>query len=91
MLLEAGLNNIACKDADFARLLGKKTGPFTKALGRCKSEPTPADGKFVMLIEESVAKYRADLPSLKRDIEKLKLDKEAASDVGLNPWPCLIH
>ena len=77
LLVEANMDNIACKYADFARLLGKQTGPLTKALGRSSSEPTPADGKMVMEIEERVAKYRADLPSLKHALEKLKLEKAA--------------
>ena len=69
---EAGMSNISFSDTNFAALLGKKCCVLTKALQRSKVEHTAADGKFVILIEERVAKYRSDLALLKRDLETMR-------------------
>ena len=74
---EASAQNITLSDTCFAALLGKTTGVLSKALGRCKSEPTAGDGKLVMVIDDKVASYRADLTSLAADIKRIELEKEA--------------
>ena len=50
----------------------------------CRLEPTPSNGSFVMEIEARIAKYKADLPSLKRD---LQAHKDLKADVRL----CVAH
>ena len=82
----AGVQNIIFSDADFAKLIGKSGGLFCKALEKCKSERTQLDGKLVAQIEERIAKYMADLASLKADLEKqlsVKAEQMAAASAAV--------
>ena len=75
---EAQVQGITFSDTKFAALMGKQCCTLTKALERppkqasTRQEPTPADGKFVMEIEEKIRTYRADLPLLKRDLQNIE-------------------
>jgi len=73
---EANVQGITFSDTKFADMCKLKCPGFLKALDRVSSSPTPTDGKTVMMLEERIAAYRADLPALKRDLEKAAAEKE---------------
>ena len=66
-------------DCQFARLVPCKPGSLTKALGKCKSEGTPSDGKQLDKIEEKVDYYRGDLEKLVSDLKELDNKDQAAA------------
>ena len=69
---EANVQGITFSDTKFADMCKLKC----PALDRVSSSPTPTDSKTVMMLEERIAAYRADLPALKRDLEKAAAEKE---------------
>jgi len=73
----ASANGVVFSDNQFAALLGKNnSGPLSKSLGRCRMEPPPQDGKFVMKIEEAIARYSVDFALLKDDLAKQSAAKQ---------------
>ena len=68
---EASVEGTALSDTAFAAVCGLTCSTFSKAMARVASVPTPADGGIVAKLEKRIAGYRADLASLKRDLDGL--------------------
>ena len=80
----AATENITFSDTAFAKIVlnAKDAGPLSKALDRCKTEPSPGDGKHVAKIEEAIKKYKENLAMLQTDVGMYEAEKAAAKV----PW-----
>jgi hypothetical protein len=75
--MEASAQGIGLTESKLAGLCGIKSSNLSKALGRVPSSPSPLDGTTVAMLEQRIAKYRADLDTLKRDL----IEAAAASSI----------
>tara|TARA_B110000046_G_C12972453_1_gene389552 strand:+ start:218 stop:922 length:705 start_codon:yes stop_codon:yes gene_type:complete len=85
--MEASIAGIALSDTKFAGICGLTCAAFSKALGRVKSSPTPSDGNAVMKLESRMIAYRADLGTLRHDLDSISAAKELVCRITARPRP----